>query len=121
MKVRWFLLAGFLLLCSTAPAEEPPFRGLVTGDRVHVRAGPGLSYEILLTLEKRARVEVVAGIAQHYRPEDLAGRLVVVVNNLEPAVIRGVTSQGMVLAAVDGETLTVVSPERPVSPGSVVR
>ena len=67
------------------------------------------------------RKEVVAGVAQHYRPEDLVGKLVVVVNNLEPAVIRGVTSQGMVLAAQDGETLTVVSPERAVSPGAQVR
>ena len=67
------------------------------------------------------RKEVVAGIAQHYRPEDLVGKLVVLVNNLEPAVIRGVTSHGMVLAATDGGTLTLVCPEKPASPGSVVR
>lgn len=67
------------------------------------------------------RKEVVAGIAQHYRPEELVGKLVVLVNNLEPAVIRGVTSQGMVLAATDGGALTLVCPEKPASPGSVVR
>ena len=71
MKARFLLfLAGSLLLSpavhaeeppftQVARGEEPPFTGLVTGDRVHVRAGPGLSYEILFSLPKRARVRVV--------------------------------------------------------------
>ena len=45
----------------------------------------------------------------------------VVVENLEPAVIRGVESKGMILAAQDGETLAVISPDRPVAPGSLVK
>lgn len=54
-----FLIAGFLFFSPALQAEEPPFTGLVTGDRVHVRAGPALSYEILFSLPKRARVQVV--------------------------------------------------------------
>jgi methionine--tRNA ligase beta chain len=65
--------------------------------------------------------EVVAGIKKGYTKEELLGKLVVVVENLEPAVIRGVESKGMILAAQDGETLAVISPDRPVSPGSLVK
>jgi methionine--tRNA ligase beta chain len=65
--------------------------------------------------------EVVAGIKKGYTKEELLGKLVVVVENLEPAVISGVDSKGMILAAQDGETLAVISPDRPVSPGSLVK
>ena len=65
--------------------------------------------------------EVVAGIKKGYNKEELLGKLVVVVENLEPAIIRGVESKGMILAAQDGETLAVLSPDRPVAPGSLVK
>jgi methionyl-tRNA synthetase len=65
--------------------------------------------------------EIVAGIAKHYAPADLVGKLVVIVDNLEPAVLRGVTSNGMVLAVQDGESLCLVQPEKPVAPGSTVK
>lgn len=65
--------------------------------------------------------DVVAGIKKAYTKEELLGKLVVVIENLEPAVIRGVESRGMILAAQDGETLAVISPERPVEPGSLVK
>src|SRR5262249_25526488 len=47
--------------------------------------------------------QLVAGIRAHYEPAALVGRQVVVVANLEPAMLRGVESQGMVLAASDGD------------------
>ncbi len=65
--------------------------------------------------------EVVAGIARHYAPSDLAGKLVVIVDNMEPATIRGVISQGMVLAAQDGDNLSLIVSERLVAPGAPVR
>lgn len=65
--------------------------------------------------------QVVAGIKNHYTPAELIGKKVVVVNNLEPAVIRGIESQGMVLAASEGDTLTLVTPERAIGSGAVVR
>jgi methionyl-tRNA synthetase len=64
---------------------------------------------------------IVAGIRAHYAPEDLKGKKIVVVNNLEPAVIRGVESQGMLLAAQDGEGLSLIVPERPILCGSQVK
>jgi len=65
--------------------------------------------------------ELVAGIKKGYNKEELIGKLVAVVENLEPAVIRGVESKGMILVAHDGETFAVLSPDRPVSPGSLVK
>ena len=65
--------------------------------------------------------QIVAGIRASYKPEDLLGKQVVVVNNLEPAVIRGVESQGMLLAASDENGIAFVSPQREVKVGSVVK
>jgi len=56
--------------------------------------------------------QIVAGIAQHYKPEDLVGKKVVVVANLKPAKIRGVESNGMLLAASDDTGLSVVILDR---------
>ncbi len=64
---------------------------------------------------------LVAGIKQSYSIEELTGRQVVVVENIQPAKIRGVESRGMILAAQDGDRIVIVGPERPVSPGSPVR
>ncbi len=77
-------------------------------------------YIVRLVIGEEER-EVVAGIKKSYNKEELLGKLVVVVENLEPAVIRGVESRGMILAAQDGETLAVLSPDRPVAPGSLVK
>lgn len=64
--------------------------------------------------------QIVAGIGEAYRPEDLTGRTVVVVANLQPAKIRGVESHGMLLAAVDGSEIAIVTIDREVRPGSPV-
>ncbi len=61
--------------------------------------------------EKR---QIVSGIAQHYKPEELIGKNVVMVINLKPAKLRGVVSQGMLLAASSGEDLKVLSVDMPV-------
>ena len=71
--------------------------------------------------EPPQHLQVVAGIKAHYAPEALVGRSVVVVTNLEPATIRGVESQGMVLAASNDQTLTLVIPDRPITPGALVK
>ncbi|HID12170.1 MAG TPA: methionine--tRNA ligase [Candidatus Latescibacteria bacterium] len=67
------------------------------------------------------RRQLVAGLAKHYRPEELVGKSVVVVVNLKPTRIRGIESQGMLLAADDGESLTLLTPDRKVRPGAKVR
>ena len=57
--------------------------------------------------------ELVSGIAKFYTPESLVGKKVVMVVNLKPAKIRGIVSQGMVLAASDSDTLQLVSADMP--------
>ena len=53
--------------------------------------------------------QIIAGIAQHYKPEDLIGKKIIVVANLEPATIRGNQSEGMLLAALDDNKLTLLT------------
>ncbi len=65
---------------------------------------------------------VVSGIAQWYQPADLVDRRVVLVANLKPAKLRGIVSQGMILAADDGEgNLVLVEPGGDIAVGAEVR
>lgn len=66
------------------------------------------------------RRQLVAGIAQHYTPEELIGKTIIIVANLEPATIRGVESQGMLLAVHDGERLSLITSDRQVGSGKPV-
>ncbi|MBL8013447.1 MAG: methionine--tRNA ligase subunit beta [Candidatus Omnitrophica bacterium] len=65
--------------------------------------------------------QLVAGIRKSYTPEQLIGRRVIIVNNLEPAVIRGEESRGMILAASDENGISVLGPDRDVVLGSIVK
>jgi len=65
--------------------------------------------------------QIVAGIAKAYAPEDLVGKTIVVVVNLKPARLRGVESQGMLLAADLGGRPIVATFEEAVPPGTRVR
>jgi tRNA-binding protein len=65
--------------------------------------------------------QIVAGIRKHYTEEELKGKKIVIVDNLEPAVIRGVESNGMLLAASDNDMLTVIAPERPIADGALIK
>ena len=67
------------------------------------------------------RKQIVAGIRTQYSTTELIGKKVVIVNNLEPATIRGIESQGMLLAANDGEKIVVISPDREIASGAQVR
>ena len=57
--------------------------------------------------------QIVAGIRQHYTPEQLVGRKIIVVNNLAPAMLRGEASTGMLLAASSGEKVVLLAPDDP--------
>ena len=77
-------------------------------------------YIITLDLGDKTK-QVVAGIKSSYAKEDLIGRQVVVVDNLEPALLRGVESQGMLLAASDESGVVIISPQRKIKLGSIVK
>ncbi len=77
-------------------------------------------YVIIVEAGGRTK-QIVAGIRNFYKKEDLVGREVVLVDNLDPAMLRGVESQGMLLAASDEKGTAIVTPDREVMPGSVVK
>jgi methionyl-tRNA synthetase len=113
-----------------APQPAPAALSIDAFRAVQLRVGTVLAAEpvpkskklLKLTVDLGAETRtVVAGIALAYRPEDVVGKQVVVVANLEPAKLMGVESQGMVLAAtVDGEPV-LLHPARGVAAGSEVR
>jgi len=78
-------------------------------------------YIIIIDLGDNKHKQIVAGIRSFYKKEDLVGKQVVVVDNLEPAVLRGVESQGMLLAAQDESGICIIVPERQVQLGSMVK
>jgi methionyl-tRNA synthetase len=84
----------------------------------HPNADRLLKLQVDLGTERR---QLVAGLSPAYAPEDLVGRQIVVVTNLKPARLRGEVSEGMLLAAADGETVSILSPDRELPPGSEVR
>lgn len=61
---------------------------------------------------------IVAGIRAFYGPDELKGKQIVIVDNLEPVTLRGVESQGMLLAASADNQLSLIVPERPVPDGT---
>lgn len=67
------------------------------------------------------RKQIVAGIKLHYSAEELVGKTIAVVNNLEPAQIRGIESHGMLLAANEGEKIVLLTPDRPIGSGVQIR
>ncbi len=64
--------------------------------------------------------QIVAGVKEFYGLDELKGKTIVVVANLEPAQIRGVESQGMLLAAGDKAKLAILTPDSDIEPGTVV-
>jgi len=88
-----------------------------------VSAAPHPQADRLLILRIRLGAEertLVAGIRAHYTEAELVGKKIVVVANLEPAQIRGVTSEGMALAASDGSLLTLLVPEKEITSGAKI-
>jgi len=58
--------------------------------------------------------QLVAGLKEYYKDEELVGKQIVFLANLEPKELRGELSQGMILAAVEGDSLGVLTVDRPV-------
>jgi methionyl-tRNA synthetase len=111
-----------------------PLKPTITIDhfkKVDLRVGRVIEAEKVPKSEKLIKLQVeignekrqvVAGIAQHYKPEDLIGKLIVVVANLQPAKLMGQESQGMILAASnESGTLTLVGVQSEISTGSTVK
>jgi methionyl-tRNA synthetase len=107
---------------------SPPLKPAITIDdvaKLDLRVGRIISAEPVPKAKKLLKLHldigeeriVVSGIAGAYEPEDLVGRQIILVANLKPATIMGVESNGMILAAADGKTVTIATLEKPVAPG----
>ncbi|GBC98651.1 Methionine--tRNA ligase [bacterium HR17] len=109
-------------MAETISIEEFAKLDLRAGKIINAQKVPGK--DKLLVLQVDIGVEtrtVVAGIAQEFAPDELIGKQVVVVANLEPKRIGGVISHGMILAAGEEKALALVTLDREVPPGTKVR
>ena len=90
---------------------------------VEARPHPNADKLVLLQVDVGdQQKQIVAGIRQHYTPEQLVGKLIVIVDNLAPVMLRGETSNGMLLAATSGEKVIVLTADDPECvPGSKVK
>jgi methionyl-tRNA synthetase len=89
----------------------------------HAEAVEGSDKLLKLTVDagEEEKRTVVAGISQHYNPDELPGKSIILVANLKPRKIFGVLSQGMSLLAEDGDKLSFLTPSDDMLPGTIVR
>jgi methionyl-tRNA synthetase len=124
---------GGATAASTSPptprGEHPPVATIDDFGRLDLRVARVVAVERVPKSKKLLKVRValdgeertvVAGIAEHYTPEALVGKSVVIVANLEPATLMGIESRGMLLAASAGGALAVLTTERELPPGAKV-
>jgi len=96
--------------------------------KVDIRVGTVLAAEQIPETDKLLKCTIdfgefgqrtiVSGIAQYKKPEDLIGKQLPYIVNLEPRMLRGVESQGMLLAASDDDGVALIHPERTIAPGT---
>ena len=112
-------LACELQASSQSPRANPA--PLVPALFAALQKHPNADRLLVLTVDigEESPRTIVAGIANKFSPEELVGRQVVVVANLKPAKLRGIESQGMLLAAGGKEVIDLVSVNA--APGSIVR
>ncbi|MCJ7508844.1 MAG: methionine--tRNA ligase [candidate division Zixibacteria bacterium] len=119
------------ILEEKAPKEEAGMEeiNLEEFSKMDLRVANVLSAEKVSGADKLLKLEIkigdqkkqiIAGIAQYYSPQDLIGRKIVVVANLKPAKVRGIESNGMLLAAKDGESLVLVTTDKDIKDGAKI-
>ncbi len=111
------------------PAEQEPLISIDDFRKVQLKTARVLEAERLKGADKLLKLKIkvgdetrqlIAGVAQHYTPEEMVGKTIIIVANLQPAKIRGVESQGMLLAVNDGKGLSLVTSDRPMDSGKPV-
>jgi methionyl-tRNA synthetase len=115
---------------SKPETSGPELIGIEDFMKVDLRVGKISSAERVEKSEKLIKLkvdigaetrQVVAGIGKSYAPEELVGKSIVIVTNLKPAKLMGIESQGMLLAASNGDMLAVATFDREAKPGSRVK
>lgn len=97
--------------------------------KLDIRVGKIINAESIKGSDKLIKMEIdlgdvkkqiVAGIAKYYSLDNLKDKIVIVLVNLEPRKIFGVESQGMLLASVDGDIVSLLQTDKETSPGSSI-
>lgn len=117
-----------------AEAKAKPAKESIEFDdfgKMDIRVGTVIEAEKVAKTQKLLKLKidtgfdkrtVVSGIAEYYEPEDLIGKQVSILVNLEPKKLRGIESQGMILCAENADgTLSIVSPDQQMKNGSEVK
>ncbi|MDQ1909591.1 methionine--tRNA ligase [Paenibacillus sp. GD4] len=113
-----------------APAEQAPEISIDDFFKVELRVAQVIAAEPVKKADKLLKLQldlgfeqrqVVSGIAKYYTPEQMVGRKVICVTNLKPVTLRGELSQGMILAASQGDQLTLATVSDEIPNGSVVK
>jgi methionyl-tRNA synthetase len=109
--------------------EEPKYLTIDEFKKVELKSAKVITAERVAGADKLMKLQIevgeekrqlVAGIAQHYTAEEMIGKTIIIVANLQSAKIRGVESQGMLLAVSDGDTLSLLTSDKPVDSGKPV-
>ena len=85
---------------------------------IHAEAVPRAKKLLKLEVDLGEKRTIVAGISDHYAPEELIGRQIIIVANLKPAKIMGILSKGMLMAATDDSGGAVATLDKKVKPGT---
>jgi methionyl-tRNA synthetase len=106
-------------MSETITIDEFKRARLRTAKVLEARPHPNADKLLLLKVDLggESPKQIVAGIRKHYEPDQLVGRTIAVVENLEPVVLRGEESQGMLLAATVGERVVLLRPDADDVPG----
>jgi methionyl-tRNA synthetase len=97
--------------------------------KTELRAAKVLSAEVVEGANKLLKLQIdlgseqrqiIAGIAQNYKPEEIVGKTIIVVANLQPAKIRGIDSNGMLLAAKAGGVMGLLTVDKDIAPGAKI-
>ncbi|MCX6814169.1 MAG: methionine--tRNA ligase subunit beta [Candidatus Aenigmarchaeota archaeon] len=94
-----------------------------------LRVGKVLSVENIPNADKlyklsvdmgEKKITLVAGLRPYYKPEEMKGKKIIVVTNLDHVTLKGVTSEGMLLAAQEGNKVSLLTVDKDVKPGSKI-
>ncbi|GAE90090.1 methionyl-tRNA synthetase [Acetivibrio straminisolvens JCM 21531] len=110
--------------------EKSEFISIEDFEKIDLRVGKVLEAEKVEKADKLLKLkievgneirQVVSGIAKHYSPEELKGKYVVLVANLKPVKLRGIESQGMILAASNDKELVLATIDKEINSGAKVQ
>ncbi|MEO8665094.1 MAG: methionine--tRNA ligase subunit beta, partial [Ignavibacteria bacterium] len=113
-------------------SEDKTMKNVISLDdfkKVNLKVAKVLECEIVPKSKKLLKLklkvgevekQIVSGISEHYKPEDLIGKLIVVVDNLKPSKLMGIDSEGMLLAAKQNGELKIVTIDGEIDAGAEV-